>query len=121
MSSAIEITPLRSVSMSPPAEPDSASSSTLVNAPCPHFSSSRESLSAVEDVSTVTLLAASTDLSMSAPCAPPIRPAERQASSSTRTRPCAASFRISPWNSVAGMTDDLSRAGVPLSAPYGTR
>src|SRR5207253_8665818 len=58
------------------------SSKTLVNAPCCHFSSSRESLSALEDVSTVTLLAASTDFRTSAAGrGPPIKPAERQASS----------------------------------------
>ena len=88
-----------------------------MNAPCPHFSSSRESLSAFEDVSTVTLLAASTDLSKSAPCFPPISPAERQASSRTRTRPRAASFAILFWNSIAGIEDDWRRSGVLLSTP----
>jgi hypothetical protein len=52
---------------------------------------------------------------------PPIRPAERQASSKTKTRPCWASFPISLWNSVAAMAEALRRTGVLLSAPYGTR
>ena len=54
------------MSVSTSSEAESASSRALVNAPCPHFSSSRETLSAVDDVSTVTLLAFMNDLSVSA-------------------------------------------------------
>ena len=54
----MEITPFRSVSTS---SADSASSITLVKAPCCHASSSRESLSALEDVSTVMFPAATAD------------------------------------------------------------
>src|SRR5260370_294539 len=95
---------------------ENASSNTLVNAPCPHFSSSREILSAFEDVSTVTLPAAIINFSTSAAGhvfeGSPISPAERQASSKTRTRPCWASFSISLLNSVAGIAEALRRAVV---------
>ena len=69
--------------------PDSASSNTWMKALCCHFSSSRETWSAFEDVSTVTLPAANTDFSTSAAGSvfegSQIRPAERQASSKTRS------------------------------------
>src|SRR5216684_2123960 len=52
---------------------------------------------------------------------PLISPAERQASSRTRTRPCWASFSISLLNSVAGIASALRCSIELLSAPYGTR